>query len=643
MKKKISIILGLCCLTVFSTSSVMAAKKTEDGPPAFKQPEQEHHYQLQDDSYEATDTEGGYRHYICSDCGDEYDYYMDPMVYETNPKTGEPVNQAGAVNPLLPTWEHIPDPEPQVYWSKEDKEWRVYLYGSHDDLETGSCGFNYILYSAPVYDMSDWRYEGVYLDITDGATSGATVGLFAPDCAYDVMTDQYYMISNEFNAYSVLRVADSPVGPWPEDEAVWYYTVKGCYDPSIYIENGTIYIAGSCMKQVYNEYPEIEAMVAEDNYHTGMSHIAVLYQLKKDLTDGDGIESVSWLPNDEKDYLPIYEGPSLQGYVDELGVYVYTAVLADVGPDGILLNTALGWFWTDDLMNGTWHFGENGVDEIYTEQEEVISGNKGNIISDTSGRYTINPQTGEMEFSDFTTYPFGNNHGGMAKVNGIWYYFGHRQTNNHSFTRQAIAGEIKLYKDGDTPVITPYEYTTSGIAGSIDAYQLYDADLACYLIQSLTIKAPSVERNTVHYDTDEIAPYIVGSRDEEATHARYITGLRNENIVGYKYLDFGEDETIPFLKLLITPGESTPSGSVDIYVDAPSEEQGGTNIGTVEIASDLKDTASESETATDGTVWYWTGNNMSASVSGIHGVYFVFHSDSEEVFCNFDQFEFMKK
>ena len=142
--------------------------------PEFKHHELKHHYQLQPDSYEATDTEGGYRHYICSDCGDEYSYTMDPLVYETNPKTGEPVTQAGAWNPLLPSWEHIPDGEPQVYWSKADNEWRCYLYGSHDDTGIGSCGFNYLLYSAPVYDLSNWRYEGVYLDISDLQLSAAS-------------------------------------------------------------------------------------------------------------------------------------------------------------------------------------------------------------------------------------------------------------------------------------------------------------------------------------------------------------------------------------------------------------------------------------------------------------------------------------
>lgn len=603
----------------------------------FKTTEFEHQYQLQDDSYEATDTEGGYRHYKCTDCGDEYSYETDPMVYTENPKTGEPVDQANAFNPLLDSTEHIPDPEPQVYWSKDDGEWRVYIYGSHDSQDTGSCGFDYVLYSAPVYDLSDWRYEGVYLDISDGATSGATIGLFAPDCAYDLTTDRYYMISNEFNAYSVLRVADSPTGPWAEDEAVWYYTVKGCYDPSIYIEDGTIYIAGSCMKQVYSEYPEVQAAIDEDDYHTGMSHIGVIYQLKDDPSDGDGIEAISWLPNDDRSYLPIYEGPSLQGYVEDLGVYVYFCVEGDVGPDGILLNSTIGWLWTDDLMNGTWHYGENGIDEVYTEQEDVISGNKGNTVSDTSGRYTVDPATGEMEFSDFTTYPFGNNHGGMAKINGKWYYFGHRQTNNHSYSRQTVAGEVQVYMDGDTPVITPYEYTSSGIAGSMDAYETYKADRTCYIIQSEEIKAPSMERNTTHYDTDEIAPYIVVSRDPEAVHNTYITDLRSGNIIGYKYLDFGENETAASAKVLLSLEDNASDCEVEIYIDAPNEEE-GTKIGTIAVSAANFEA---SEEGTDGKNWGWYTAQLDQTVTGKHGVYFRFVSeDTENVLCLFDEFGF---
>ena len=59
-------------------------------------------------------------------------------------------------NPYLPLHEYIPDGEPHVFGD------RVYIYGSHD-REGGYtfCMEDYVTYSAPVDDLSDWRYEGV--------------------------------------------------------------------------------------------------------------------------------------------------------------------------------------------------------------------------------------------------------------------------------------------------------------------------------------------------------------------------------------------------------------------------------------------------------------------------------------------------
>ena len=61
-----------------------------------------------------------------------------------------------AVNPYLPSYEYIPDGEPHVFGD------RVYIYGSHDCAGYKIPCFNdYICYSAPVEDLSEWRYEGV--------------------------------------------------------------------------------------------------------------------------------------------------------------------------------------------------------------------------------------------------------------------------------------------------------------------------------------------------------------------------------------------------------------------------------------------------------------------------------------------------
>ena len=61
-----------------------------------------------------------------------------------------------AFNPFLPSYEYIPDAEPRVFGN------RVYIYGSHDKFNGISfCLLDYVCWSAPVDDLSDWRYEGV--------------------------------------------------------------------------------------------------------------------------------------------------------------------------------------------------------------------------------------------------------------------------------------------------------------------------------------------------------------------------------------------------------------------------------------------------------------------------------------------------
>ena len=105
------------------------------GPPAQEEipldtSKHEHTYRLAADSYEATDTTGGYRHYRCSVCGDDYSYTTDPMVYAENLKTGEEITLDYAMNPYLPNYEFMPDNELHVFWSREDSEWS-FLYNSN--------------------------------------------------------------------------------------------------------------------------------------------------------------------------------------------------------------------------------------------------------------------------------------------------------------------------------------------------------------------------------------------------------------------------------------------------------------------------------------------------------------------------------
>ena len=51
--------------------------------------------------------------------------------------TGGDKELATPGNPFLPLWEHIPDGEPYVFEDPDQPgKYRVYLYGSHDNLVT---------------------------------------------------------------------------------------------------------------------------------------------------------------------------------------------------------------------------------------------------------------------------------------------------------------------------------------------------------------------------------------------------------------------------------------------------------------------------------------------------------------------------
>ena len=60
------------------------------------------------------------------------------------------------MNPLFPLNEYIPDGEPHVFGE------RVYLYGSHDKANGERfCSEDYTVWSASVFDLSDWTCHGV--------------------------------------------------------------------------------------------------------------------------------------------------------------------------------------------------------------------------------------------------------------------------------------------------------------------------------------------------------------------------------------------------------------------------------------------------------------------------------------------------
>ena len=610
-------------------------------------------YLLQPDSYEATDTEGGWRHYACSVCGAEYAYATDPLVYAVNPKTGAAVDQAGTKNPYLPLWEHIPDAEPHVFWSKADGEWRVYIYGSHDI--TFVCSDDHVTWSAPVYDLSDWRFEGdiLRLVLTEeeqqaliGADGGNSMkleagALFAPDCAYDLVTDAYYLAAFETGRLrcAVYRATapDSDFGALGRDGALYTWNIgtwagatgeEGEYaltDPAILFEDGVMYVGGNV--QIVGMPEESQKVIEADGYAGGS--YAVIYQLEKNADGEWECTGISTCPTENEPFLPVGEGISLR-YLEEFDLYFMAYYnMGARRTDGVAAPVGgLAYVYTDDLMNGVWRYGENGFND--------------NVFMEVYGIY-YKDADGSMASSEMTTINGGGNHGGIEKINGEWYVFDHRSSDGG---RQGVIEKINIHMDGDALLVDATELTSSGPAGKTDAYSVIEAGIACYLTGGVALTGY----------TDNHDRYTTENIDFDVTHYAPLYGTKDGAVAGYKYLDFGEAETNVTLKLLVyqaddasasaeaseeASAEAAPagpvSGSAEVWIDAPTAEKGGTRIGEIAITPEAIAASTETETGTDGTVWSWISGEMDEAVSGVHGVYLVFHGGDGAELCKLDQ------
>ena len=133
---------------------------------------------------------------------------------------------AFAANPILPLWEHIPDGEPYVFEDPDAPgKYRVYLYGSHDNLITEYCGRDQVVWSAPLENLNNWRCDGIIFESRrdrDGAllyANGQGDVLFAPDVTLVTEVDgskTYYLYPNNqaYGRNGMVARSKRPDGPF---------------------------------------------------------------------------------------------------------------------------------------------------------------------------------------------------------------------------------------------------------------------------------------------------------------------------------------------------------------------------------------------------------------------------------------------
>ena len=153
-----------------------------------------------------------------------------------------------AFNPYLPGYEYIPDGEPYVFGD------RVYVYGSHDRFGAPMfCMNDYVCWSAPVDDLSGWRYEGVIFRKNQDPKNRLGIRLlFAPDITRGPDGSYYLYYAFDFMGIMGVAKADSPTGPFEfyghvqyADGTLWGRK-KGDsfpFDPGIFVDDdGRVYL-----------------------------------------------------------------------------------------------------------------------------------------------------------------------------------------------------------------------------------------------------------------------------------------------------------------------------------------------------------------------------------------------------------------
>jgi len=405
-----------------------------------------------------------------------------------------------AFNPYLPGYEYIPDGEPYVF------DGRVYVYGSHDHFNGKSfCVNDYVSWSAPVDDLSDWRYEGIiYKKGQDPLNKNQKQNLWAPDVARG--TDGRYYLFYALNKTPVISVAvcDTPAGK---------YQFHG------HVKYSDGHICGTKKGEVYNFDPGV--FVDDDGriyLYTGIAPRDWLYSLMK--KRGRRLEGAYFIEL-EKDMLTMKAEPKLI----VPGPLIAEAAGFEVHP----------FFEASSLrkINGRYYFIYSSIlshELCYAVSDKPDGGFVfgGTLVS--NGDIGFNGNTEPLNYT-------GNTHGSLAQINGHWYVFYHRQTNCHQYSRQACAERLEILPDGSIPHV---EMTSCGMnGGPLKGTGTYEARIAC----NLSAKDGACFSLFSGKKEKIIHPYFTQSgKDRENNSDQYIANLRDGSWAGFKYFNFTKND-----------------------------------------------------------------------------------------------------
>lgn len=433
-------------------------------------------------------------------------------------------------NPYLPSYEYIPDGEPHV-WGQ-----RLYIYGSHDRFNgTTYCQNDYVCWSTPVDDLSDWKYEGVIYKKDQHPGEGEHI-LFAPDVARGNDEKYYLYYSTAHSSVISVAVCDAPAGHYQYigeikdtdgsilgSKADDYYQ----FDPAVLVDGDRVFLySGFCPQKEKDElgrlYVGCHVCELEQDMITVKEKSKVVISRDADCPEG----------------ARYFEAPSIRK-INGLYYLVYSA-----------RETGLYYYYSK-----------------YPDREFVFGG-KIHSSSDV-GLCGYTPEK--------PAYPVGNTHGGIVGIKDQYFIFDHRFSNNSSFCRQGVAEPITFDKKG---MIAQVEATSCGLnQGALDGKGEYPAYIACNMIDT-NIYANKEEKQ-------KNAPYITqDGEDRDAEPGQYLHRIKNGCVIGYKYFQFYETNCIQIRirgniegKIII----GANNGQRNLYQEFSNQTANDFLVGTVEI------------------------------------------------------------
>ncbi|MCR4580254.1 MAG: family 43 glycosylhydrolase [Treponema sp.] len=372
---------------------------------------------------------------------------------------------------------------------------RVYLYGSHDRQGcTDFCDYKLKVWSAPLNDLNHWVCHGHSFQTRPDTDHEASVSHTDRELyAPDVVEKdgKYYLFTYILGSKGCVSVSDKPEGPF-KLLSTYEYNKEDAGDEGIYNDIGVLVDDDG---RVYAYY--------------GFEH--------SNMNELDGKSMYKVIPGSLKQHV----------IDDREEVPVEERFFEASSPRKI---------------NGKYYL--------------IYSPRKGSRLA-----YAISDSpTGPFTYKGYiidngVDYPAGNNHGSVCKINGQWYVFYHRMTNNTITSRRACVEKISILPDGTIP---PVEMTSLGFEESLSPYQPVKAEIACVLTGGCFVT-------------------------EKSVFCRVITNVKDKAVIGYKYFDFGQDYSTKTMEFAIKVNGMGCRGRLHILIDAPTEEAGGKEIGCVEI------------------------------------------------------------